>query len=64
VLYVVKRGRVRLTSDGIVLDELGEGDAFGELAMIDRRPRTATAVAAEDCELAPVDQRRFEFIIS
>ena len=31
--------------------------------MIDREPRSATAVAETDCELVPIDKRRFWFLV-
>jgi len=35
--------------------ELGEGEVFGELALFDPGPRSATVVAVVDCELAVLD---------
>jgi CRP-like cAMP-binding protein len=39
-----------------VLDVLGEGEIFGEMALIDGKPRSATAVALTDCRVVPVDE--------
>jgi CRP-like cAMP-binding protein len=36
---------------------------FGEMALIDREPRSATAVAETDCELVVIDKRRFWFLV-
>jgi CRP/FNR family cyclic AMP-dependent transcriptional regulator len=33
------------------------------MALIDQSPRSATAVAKTDCKLAPIDRRRFEFMV-
>jgi CRP/FNR family cyclic AMP-dependent transcriptional regulator len=33
------------------------------MALIDARPRTATARAQEACTLVPIDERRFTFLI-
>lgn len=48
-LYIVKRGRVRVvkraSGSTVVLGELGPGNLFGEMALIDRRPRSASVVA-------------------
>lgn len=50
-LYIVKRGRVRVVKRAgggeTVLGELGPGNLFGEMALIDRRPRSASVIAIE-----------------
>ena len=38
-------------------------DLRGELALIDRRPRSATAVAVTACVLAPIDEKQFQFMV-
>lgn len=60
--YRILRGRVEITIEGknkpIILAQLGEGDIFGEMAMVDERPRSATARCTErtECEvMSPVD---------
>ena len=55
-MYVVVRGQVRvLTRDNrqneIVLANLGEGDFFGEVALLTGRPRTATIITNLSTEL-------------
>ena len=54
-MYVVVSGRVRVVRDGggqaQVLAELGAGEHFGEISLIDRRPRSASVEAMEDGEL-------------
>jgi CRP/FNR family cyclic AMP-dependent transcriptional regulator len=62
-MYLVKSGTVSLTKDGRELEQAGPGAIFGELALIDRESRSATAVAATDCELASLDKRRFWFLV-
>ena len=52
-LYIVESGRVRIflpTSAGeeLTVDIAGAGDVFGELALLDGRPRSASAQAQED----------------
>ncbi len=58
-LFVVRKGRVRLSilsSEGreLSLAHATEGDVFGEIALLDGRPRTANATA-----LTEVDACRF-----
>jgi CRP-like cAMP-binding protein len=62
-MYMVKSGSVSLTKDGRVLEQAGPGAIFGELALIDRENRSATAAAETDCELASIDKRRFWFLV-
>ena len=55
-LYGVRRGQIRIetgTSAGerLTIEVFGAGDLFGEIAVLDGRPRTADAVAQEDAEL-------------
>jgi CRP-like cAMP-binding protein len=50
------------TPDGRVF-ELGPDDCFGEMAMIDKSPRSASAVATADTTLAVLDRRRFLFLV-
>lgn len=55
-LYVIVTGRIKIFASGdegkeIVLNELGPGDYFGELALIGDFSRTASAMTLEDCEL-------------
>ncbi len=55
-MFVILSGRVRVshqTEDGgeQLLADLQPGDFFGEQALLDQTPRTATAVATDNCEL-------------
>lgn len=45
--YVIDRGRVVVSHDGETLRELGPGDFFGEIAILGRRPRTATVTSMQ-----------------
>ena len=63
-LMGVVRGSVRIslpTMDGrdVVLKHIHPGDVFGEMALLDRHPRSADATASEDCELMVIDRRDF-----
>ena len=54
-LYVVLSGRARVERGAEVLGQVAAGDFFGELALIEERPRSASVVAVEptDCLLFP-----------
>jgi CRP-like cAMP-binding protein len=43
----------------IVLNVFHEGDVFGEIALLDGRPRTADATTMSDCELIVIERRDF-----
>jgi CRP/FNR family transcriptional regulator, cyclic AMP receptor protein len=67
-LFVVKTGEVELyTTDTagqkIVLADATHDDIFGELALLDAGPRTATAKAKEDTELLVLDREHLLFLI-
>lgn len=62
-LYVVVEGEVAISVRGRVIDTLGAGELFGEMALIDAEPRSATARAASTCRVARVDERRFTFLV-
>ena len=63
VMYVVLSGVVDLQLNGITVNQVSEDQIFGEMALIDDNPRSATAIALVDCTVAAIDQKRFEYII-
>ena len=58
-MYVVREGEVELSVHGKVIARIEKGGIFGEMALIDKKPRSATARAGIDCELGPIDEGRF-----
>jgi CRP/FNR family cyclic AMP-dependent transcriptional regulator len=63
-LFAVRRGQIRIgtgTEAGrrLTLNLLGPGDVFGEVALLDGRPRTADATATEPTELFMILRRDF-----
>ncbi|HEY4744339.1 MAG TPA: cyclic nucleotide-binding domain-containing protein [Desulfuromonadaceae bacterium] len=52
-MYIVQQGRVAITTEpeNHELFELQDGDFFGEVALLDESPRSATAVAKTDCSV-------------
>jgi CRP-like cAMP-binding protein len=62
--YVLVRGRVAVAivaPDGreVVLNTLGEGDHFGEMALLDDAPRSASVIAQEKSDLAILSRAVF-----
>jgi CRP-like cAMP-binding protein len=63
-MYIITEGEIDiLDGSGTALETAGPGSIFGELALIDDAPRSATAVAKTDCRLVAVDRRRFEYMV-
>lgn len=62
-MYVVQSGVVAIYAAGHLVEMAGPGDVVGEMALVDRLPRSATAIAHTDCRLVPVDRERFEFLV-
>jgi CRP-like cAMP-binding protein len=58
-MYVVKEGAVRIHEHGITLEIVGPGGLFGEMALVDRLPRSAAATAEADTVLLEVDEAAF-----
>jgi CRP/FNR family transcriptional regulator, cyclic AMP receptor protein len=48
MFFVVESGEAAVEVHGEEVAKLGPGDSFGEIALIDRRPRTATVTAKTD----------------
>jgi hypothetical protein len=62
-LFVIIRGRVRITRGGELLAELGSGEAFGEMAVLDEAPRSATAESMVETELLRIGSEEFYEIL-
>jgi CRP/FNR family transcriptional regulator, cyclic AMP receptor protein len=62
-MYVVVEGSVDLTVRGKLLETVQPGGIFGEMALIDHKPRSADATAATAGRIAVVDQKRFLFLL-
>jgi CRP/FNR family cyclic AMP-dependent transcriptional regulator len=63
-LFVIKSGEISIRSGNRTLAELSANTIFGEMALIDDAPRSATAVAKTDVELVPISEKQFLFLVS
>lgn len=68
-LFAVCGGTVKISNQSIdgkdaVFNLIFPGEIFGEIALLDGRPRTADAHAATDCELMLIDRRDFVPLVS
>ena len=66
-MFVVQAGRVNITKTvrdtEKVLATLGAGEFFGEMAILNQKPRSAGAVMADDGKLLVIDPKTFEAMI-
>lgn len=62
-LFVILSGTATVTRAGRVVNLLGAGDYFGELAAIEAAPRSATVTATSDLEVLIIGPREFEAIM-
>jgi CRP/FNR family cyclic AMP-dependent transcriptional regulator len=63
-LIVIKSGTVEIRIRNGLVDTLGERSIFGEMALIDSRPRSATALALSDTELIPLGDKGFSLLVA
>jgi CRP/FNR family transcriptional regulator, cyclic AMP receptor protein len=61
--FVVQSGTVEIRIGGRVAETVSEHGIFGEMALIDEEPRSATVVAVTDVKLVPVGQKQFLFLV-
>jgi CRP-like cAMP-binding protein len=63
VMYMIHKGKVQISKGTGTFDEkiriLGEGEFIGEMAVINSMPRSASAVAVENCVLIKMDRDSF-----
>lgn len=66
-LYVIQSGQVRIVKRtggrAVTLARLGAGEFFGEMALLDRQPRSATAVVDEPARILELDEGAFERLV-
>ena len=68
-LYIIQKGRVKISkivdNSEVLLAVLKEGDMFGEMALLENKPRSATAItAAEECQLLAVNRQNFNQMVT
>ena len=61
-MYVVQAGKVKITkkhdAGALTIATLGPGEIFGEMAMFDRMPRSAAAVAMGEARILGIDKKK------
>lgn len=66
-MFVIQAGRVRISKRAgdaeTALATLGQGEFFGEMSILNNRPRTATATVLEDARLLVIDPKTFDAML-
>ena len=67
-MFIIQRGEVSITKvvngNEITLAVLKKGDMFGEMALLENKPRSANAIAHSDCRLMVVNHENFNQMVS
>lgn len=63
VMYLIIEGEVDLIVGGTVVETAGEGAFIGEMALIDDKPRSASARARGECRVFPINEARFQSLV-
>jgi CRP/FNR family transcriptional regulator, cyclic AMP receptor protein len=62
-MYVLLEGETEIRLGDYVVETAGEGALIGALSLIEKSPRPADAVAKTACRLAPVGEKRLDFLV-
>ncbi|HNQ96481.1 MAG: cyclic nucleotide-binding domain-containing protein [Spirochaetales bacterium] len=67
-LYIIQKGQVKITKivdkNEVLLAVLKAGDMFGEMALLENKPRSASAIALEGTQLLAVNRQNFNQMVS
>ncbi len=63
LMYVLMKGTAAVTIGTITVEQAEPGAIFGEHALIENLPRSATVTAVTDCQFLPIDAKRFQFLV-
>ena len=67
-MFIIQEGQVKITkiidNKEVVLAVLKKGDFFGEMALLENLPRSASAIAHERCKLMVINRKNFDQMVS
>lgn len=63
MMYLIIEGEVDLMLDNTPIESAKVGTFIGEMALIDKEPRSASARARSDCRVFPIDETRFQPLV-
>ena len=58
-LFVIRDGTVAVEVKGVIVERLGSSEIFGEMALVEAKPRSATVIAETDCVIVPISEKQF-----
>ena len=61
--FIIQEGTVSVRLGNRSIETLGRGEIFGEMALVDAKPRSATIVAETDCVLVPISEKQFVLMV-
>src|SRR5215468_1741385 len=64
VMFAVLEGEVEINRQNRVIESITAGGVFGEMALIDQKPRSASAIGRTSGRLAAINARRFQVLVS
>jgi CRP-like cAMP-binding protein len=66
-MFIIQTGQIKITkfvdNNEIILAVLKKGDFFGEMALLENKPRSASAIAHEDCTLMVINRSNFNIMV-
>ncbi|MCP5501177.1 MAG: cyclic nucleotide-binding domain-containing protein [Leptospiraceae bacterium] len=66
-MFIIQRGKIKISKliDGVdvTLAILNQGDIFGEMALLENKPRSASAISVEPVELLVINRKNFENMV-
>ena len=67
-MFIIQSGQVKISKvvddNEVILAVLQRGDFFGEMALLENKPRSASAIAHEDCVLMAVNRKNFDQMVA
>jgi CRP-like cAMP-binding protein len=61
--YIILEGQVDVIKNNVVIATLEENSLFGEIGLVDQRPRTATCIAKTRCTLGALTREHFTTLL-
>jgi CRP-like cAMP-binding protein len=62
-MFAVLEGTVDIVIHGTIVETVNAGGVFGEMALVEERPRIASAIVTADAKLVRIDRNRFMFLV-